>query len=310
VGRRTFTIKGVGRRQRPGTRAKDSDRNDVCQLLDTALAEGQLSMEEHRQRVAAATKAATLAELRGLLTDLQLEKAPGKTARRIRGPGWVIAAAVAAAILLVLGGVIGWGVFDDEQSDQGGEAPVAVADDRRPNPGAMTTGAGTPGAMTPGAVTAEAPSGPRLLHSVGGINGLLEQIRKKFGDTTGYELLIYTDYADLLRPDAEGDRFLARWHYEAGTWEGPGRSPTGDRDKVVDLSAFDVAAVLGVMRGAGETMGVESANLLKTWFRVQPADDPTTPEALTVRIFVNTSFGGGFIDLDAAGNVKQIQQSF
>ncbi len=29
----------------------DSDRNDTCQILDSALAEGQLSAEEHRQRV-------------------------------------------------------------------------------------------------------------------------------------------------------------------------------------------------------------------------------------------------------------------
>ena len=30
--------------RRTATRAKDSDRNDTCQILDTALAEGQLSM--------------------------------------------------------------------------------------------------------------------------------------------------------------------------------------------------------------------------------------------------------------------------
>ena len=41
-------------------RAKDSDRNDTCQILDSALSEGQLSMEEHRQRVSSATTAPTL----------------------------------------------------------------------------------------------------------------------------------------------------------------------------------------------------------------------------------------------------------
>jgi hypothetical protein len=45
------------------TRARDSDRSNTCQMLDTALGEGQLSMEEHRQRVGAATNAATLGEL-------------------------------------------------------------------------------------------------------------------------------------------------------------------------------------------------------------------------------------------------------
>ncbi|HTY26753.1 MAG TPA: DUF1707 domain-containing protein, partial [Mycobacterium sp.] len=43
--------------QTASTRAKDSDRNDICQILDTALSEGQLSMTEHEQRVKAATNA-------------------------------------------------------------------------------------------------------------------------------------------------------------------------------------------------------------------------------------------------------------
>ncbi len=58
-------------RRTPGTRAKDSDRTDICQILDSALADGQLSMEEHRQRVGAATNATTLAELQALVGDLQ-----------------------------------------------------------------------------------------------------------------------------------------------------------------------------------------------------------------------------------------------
>ena len=33
-------------RRTPGTRAKDSDRTETCQVLDTALAEGQLSMAD------------------------------------------------------------------------------------------------------------------------------------------------------------------------------------------------------------------------------------------------------------------------
>jgi DNA-binding PadR family transcriptional regulator len=49
-GNRTSTIIVVAERQTAGTRAKDSDRNDTCQVLGSALAEGQLSMEEHRQR--------------------------------------------------------------------------------------------------------------------------------------------------------------------------------------------------------------------------------------------------------------------
>ena len=63
-------------RQTAGTRAKDSDRNNTCQVLDSALSDGQLSMEEHRTRVAAATTAATLGDLQNLVDDLQNDNAP------------------------------------------------------------------------------------------------------------------------------------------------------------------------------------------------------------------------------------------
>jgi hypothetical protein len=53
-GNRTSTIIDVAERQTAGTRAKDSDRNATCQVLDSALAEGRLSMEEHRQHALAA----------------------------------------------------------------------------------------------------------------------------------------------------------------------------------------------------------------------------------------------------------------
>ena len=50
IARRTPTIIVVATAQRSDTRAKDSDRNNTCQILDSALSEGQLSMTEHEQR--------------------------------------------------------------------------------------------------------------------------------------------------------------------------------------------------------------------------------------------------------------------
>jgi hypothetical protein len=54
------------------TRATDDDRNTTCQIPDAALGDGQLSMEEHRERVSAATKAIALGELQSLVSDLQI----------------------------------------------------------------------------------------------------------------------------------------------------------------------------------------------------------------------------------------------
>ena len=105
----------MAERQTAGTRAKDSDRNDTCQVLDSALAEGQLSMEEHRQRVATATNATTLGQLAELVSDLQNSNAPVKmptlkSPSRLPSGGWGMRAAV-AGVLVVLGVAIGWGLY-------------------------------------------------------------------------------------------------------------------------------------------------------------------------------------------------------
>ncbi|MGL5442252.1 MAG: DUF1707 SHOCT-like domain-containing protein, partial [[Mycobacterium] stephanolepidis] len=95
-----------------GTRAKDSDRNDTCKLLDDALSDGQLSMEEHRERVASATTASTLGQLSSLVSDLQNAKAAAHMPV-LKGPQrpwwrrWYAPAGVAAALVLV-GVLIGW----------------------------------------------------------------------------------------------------------------------------------------------------------------------------------------------------------
>jgi hypothetical protein len=111
------------------TRAKDSDRSDTCQVLDSALSDGQLSMEEHRQRVSAATKATTLGDLQSLVADLQTANAPVKSpsklwalptlkkpaAARLQSGGWGMRAAV-AAVLVLLGIGIGWGLYGNTTS--------------------------------------------------------------------------------------------------------------------------------------------------------------------------------------------------
>ncbi len=296
------TIIDMGRRRASGTRAKDSDRVSTCLILDTALADGQLPMDEHHRRVSVAMQAPTLGDLEGLVTDLQLPEAPRRSYAR-----WAIAAAVTAGTVGL--GILGWVVLTrDAPVDNAQTATSAPTESDRPQTADAAPTADT--APTADAVpTADAPTAPRMLHSLGGVNGLFEQIRDKFGDTRGYELAIYTDYALFTRMDADDDRFEALYRYEAGTWQGPSRSPNSD-GSTVDLSAFDVAAVIGVVRGVPETMGVEPINVIRTQFTVGPADDPTAPDAVTVRVTVSTSFGFGLIELDGAGNVKRVDKPF
>ena len=276
------------------TRAKDSDRTDTCQILDTALAEGQLSMAEHGERVKAATNAATLGQLRSLVEDLQ-------TSRQIRsdpvqlptlhGPGvaggrtgWALRLAT-AAVLVTLGVGIGWGLFGNATS-----SPF----DRPPDPGAKPDGI-APVVLAP----------PRQLHSLGGLNGLLEQMRAKFGDTVGYRLVIYPDYAVLTRPDPGDGRRTLSYSYRGG-WDDPSTSPKGTDDRAIDLGKFDVPAIVGVLRGAPETLNIKPDEVKNTYLTLDPARDPTAPDALEISVYVSSEFGSGYITLNPDGSVKRI----
>jgi hypothetical protein len=281
----------VATSQTASTRAKDSDRNDICQILDTALSEGQLSMSEHGQRVKAATTATTLGDLRALVSDLQTANAPVQlpTLKKPRlnvssaGGGWGIRAAV-AGVLVLLGIGIGWGLYGNTPS------PLNFTSD----PGAKSDGV-APVVLTP----------PRQLHSLGGINGLLEQMKKRFGDTNGYRLVIYPEYASLDRADPDDDRRVLDYTYRGG-WGDPSTSARSTDATVVDLAKFDAKAVVGVLRGAPETLNIKPADVKSTYLIIEPSRDTTAPGTLSISIYVSSDFGSGYIQLGADGTVKQV----
>lgn len=270
-------------------RAKDSDRNNTCQILDTALAEGQLSLAEHGERVKAATNAATLGDLRALIADLQTTNGPVQLptlkATPVSGAAasWGIRLAT-AAVLVLLGIGIGWGLYGNTSS------PFT----RTPDPGARPDGI-APTVLTP----------PRQLHSLGGLNGLLEQTRKKFGDTTGYGLVIYPDYAVLRRPDPADARRTLSYTYRGG-WDDPAAGPSTPDARAVDLGRFDTAAIVGVLRGAPETLNIKPNDVTSTYLTIDPAGDSGTPDAVQISVYVSSDFGGGYISLNPDGSVKRI----
>lgn len=280
-------------RQTAGTRAKDSDRNDTCKVLDSALSEGQLSMEEHRQRVAAATNAATLGELQGLVGDLQVANAPVKLPnlkpeRAVAvgaGAGWGLRAAV-AAVLVVLGIAIGWGLYGNSSS------PLSFTTD----PGAKADG-----------IPATVLTPPRQLQSLGGLTGLLEQMRQKFGDTKGYSISIFEDYASLERPDPNEPRRALSYYYRGG-WDDPNETSVSSDDKVVDLGAFDVPKIVGLIRGAPESVGIKPDEVKNTHVSIEPNSDITAPPgSIEISVYVTPKFGNsGYISLNGDGTVKRI----
>ncbi len=277
-------------RQTSGTRAKDSDRNDTCQILDSALSEGQLSMTEHGERVKSATTATTLGELQALVGDLQTNNAPVQlpTLTKPRslpmaGNGWGLRLAV-AAVLVAFGIAIGWGLYGNTPS------PLNFTSD----PGAKSDGI-TPVVLTP----------PKQLHSLGGLTGLIEQMKQRFGDTNGYRLTVYPDYASLTRPDPTEERRELNYTYRGG-WDDPSSSSKTSDAVEVDLSKFDAKAVVAVLRGAPETLGIKPDEVKSTYLTIDPSTDPTNPGAVAVDIYVSSDYGSGYIELAGDGRVKQI----
>ena len=117
---------------------------------------------------------------------------------------------------------------------------------------------------------------PRQLHSLGGLSGLLEQMRQRFGDTMGYRMVIYPDYASLDRPDPSEERRKLSYTYRGG-WDDTSSSAKSDDDVLVDLGKFDPTAIVGVLRGAPETLGIKPADVTSTYINIDPGATPLRP---------------------------------
>ncbi|WP_156686253.1 DUF1707 SHOCT-like domain-containing protein [Mycobacterium sp. Marseille-P9652] len=272
------------------TRAKDADRQETCKVLDEALNDGELSMEEHRQRVSAATNAVTLGDLRALVADLQSGAAmqqPDVTplAKPARPRGWVLLA-VAFVVSVLLGMGLGWGLYGNTRS------PLDFTTD----PGAKPDGVG-PVVLTP----------PTELQSVGGLTGLMEQTRKRFGNAIGYRMVVYPTYAVLDRPDPSDDRRVLAYDYRGGYGD-PTSSAKSSADGAVpvDLSRFDVTKTVGIMRGAPQTLHIKPSDVTSTYLIIEPATDPTAPGSLSLSVYVSSDYGGGYIAFAGDGTIKRI----
>ncbi|MCF6389794.1 DUF1707 domain-containing protein [Mycobacterium sp. MBM] len=287
----------VAGRQTARTRARDTDRDAACKALDRAFSEGQLEMAEHRRRIDAAIRATTLAELHDLLDDLQVDDPlPQPLQRRRRG----VLIAVAGG-LVVLIAVIGWGIASDS------EAPVEPSKTAVPEPpvppAAITKGPPPPIDDVPPAVLKL----PRHMDTVGGMTGMLDEIRKKFGNTMGYELAFRPDQAFVSLPDPADDSRKLLYTYRGG-WGNPSSSARSDTDDVVDLSAFDIGATVGAWQSAPATLQIAPGDVQDSYLDVDHIAEPGTPGALETLIRVTTKSGlDGFIYLDPAGAVKRVE---
>ncbi len=295
----------------PSTRAKDSDRTETCQVLDSALVEGQLSMEEHRQRVSRATNAATLGELHSLVDDLQAPGAvqPFVTQRSNLRSGRVVITAV-IGVAVVIACAVAWALMGAGAStpEPAAASPTAEAPEKHALASEPTTEAA---ASTPTATPEDPPpvvlTPPPNLHTVEGMTRVIDEIRTRFGDTMGYELAIMPDKAILARPDPTNDQSKLIYSFERG-WGDPSNSPRSDTDDLTDLGAFDVAAAAAALQAAPETLRIPPGDVSKTFIDVDHVAEPPEAGALELLVKVTTTSGAdGWIYLDGASNIKRVE---
>ncbi|MFD6390537.1 DUF1707 domain-containing protein [Nocardia sp. NPDC060259] len=215
-------------------RARDTDRADVCALLDAALSDGQLTTAEHEKRTATAMRAETFGALDRLVDDLQIpgDLAATPVARGIpRAPRrwWMPVGAIVLAGLLgagagLLGRTVGDAAFGEPLPD-------------------LTTG--------------------------NGFAHFLADYRAKYGSTEVDELTLYPDYAIVERKaDRPGkqDEQIYRGSFKA--WGSQG-SRTPDT-KSFDLAGVDLTRYARLMSGAPVTTRVPGGWVSHVLVRFEP----------------------------------------
>jgi serine/threonine-protein kinase len=150
------------------------------------------------------------------------------------------------------------------------------------------------------AATAAAPSGPTELHTPDGLATVLSSMRDKFGDTMGFQMTVFHNYAVAYRVDPKNSHIEQGFTYRGGTWQnwGPDMT-TSPIDYLADLGAFDVPAVSAALAGAAPTL--MAPDNTQTYLIVEG----TEGGALNLAIH-STAPGTGFIKLNSDGSVNHV----
>lgn len=212
-------------------RARDCDRAAVCDVLDAAFGTGQLTEAELASRRDSAAEAGTLTELAALVRDLQvprdLEDAiPTPPRQRNRR----LIAVVAAAAVVVAGVLV-------VATDPWGHSVDADHTASSPDPAKLTTAAG--------------------------LDRLLDEIQREFGDSTVDALDIYPEYALFKRAVPGKPGMSDSYQYEiddgeAHFTESGTPSPRSNNGLPLDLAPLrpHVPTLIGLLYGADRTLAV------------------------------------------------------
>ncbi|MFE3546296.1 DUF1707 domain-containing protein [Nocardia sp. NPDC059177] len=225
-------------------RARDTDRADVCALLDAALADGQLSTAEHDSRTATAMRAGTFGALDRLVDDLQIPGGLAATpiARGLpRAPRrwWIPVGAVVLAGLLGAGaGLLG----------------------RSPTP---------------------APPLPDLTTG-NGLAQLITDYRTEFGTTEADELSVFPDRAEIARSGQPGKQETTRYTGEFEQASAPARRTPDTRS--FDLATLDLPRYARLIAGAPQTTRLPDGQVWHVTIEYPPGADKYSEPLLSIYV--------------------------
>jgi hypothetical protein len=213
--------------------------------------------------------------------------------------GLVALLAVVAVVVVFVVWPDGKGSTDPEIST--GRIPeTPTASGQRPSTSAPSSAA--PGTTSSAAVpTSSAPAGPTQLQTAQGLSGLMDTIRGKFGDTMGFRLVIYPDYAVMDRVDPKNSHVKQSYLYRDGQWNS--RAPdmtTTTFDHLIDLSAFNVDAVAATLTGAPQSLGAPDGSGL---YMIVGTDAMGGQMQLAIH---STAAGTGYMNVNPDGSIAKI----
>ncbi|KQU35915.1 MULTISPECIES: DUF1707 domain-containing protein [unclassified Rhodococcus (in: high G+C Gram-positive bacteria)] len=265
-------------------RARDIDRAVVATALDTAYADGQLTFDEHRSRVAAARTATTLGDLHALAADLQADVPLPEAVRPAPGPSRRPVIVGLLVVVLVLGVAVVLAVRGSDAPS----SPSVTAPSSSVGPGATAAGTATP-------IVAR----PFVFDTPEGLADFRDRWITRFGDPEVTELVLYPsdDRASLTRL-AESDR-VRDVSVRGGFEESTATSPRETDELPFDLTVLDVAALAGLMAGSASFVEVPDASVTHVIVR-----NEGVPEVL---VYAADADGrGGYLQATLAGEVTRV----
>jgi hypothetical protein len=137
------------------------------------------------------------------------------------------------------------------------------------------------------------------LHTVDGLNGMFDKMRSQFGDTTGFRLVIYPEYASLDRPDPNDKRRKKNYDYRGGDFdESIIQTSVSSSDHLADLSKFDEAAVIANFAGAAKAFDFNNPD--SQYMIVEGQEDGS----LELSMYINDHGLSGWMEINPDGSVK------